>query len=76
MTKNTPSSPQSPDSWDGERCHICGAAYDTVWWADKDVWEAVTGGYDGGGGLYCIPCFENMARERGIAIQWACQKLV
>jgi hypothetical protein len=63
------------DGWDGEWCRSCGDPYSVVWWAEGDLWEALTGRTDGGGTL-CPSCFARLADEAGVTIEWRVRRLV
>ena len=58
----------------GERCLRCKQPYEYIWWAPSETWEEVTKMASGGGGLFCIPCFDKMAEEQGILLQWSVKK--
>lgn len=65
---------------DGEACQECGRSY--LWWhADDDLYGRVTGHWptpwsdgsgnaEAGGGLYCLACFDQLARAQGIKVRW------
>jgi hypothetical protein len=55
-----------------ESCQECGRPY-LLWWADNELYDAVTGlGAKGGStpGLFCLDCFDRKAREKGIRLRW------
>lgn len=52
-------------------CDRCGRSRYLGFWADNEVWEAVAGNVNGHRhGAYCIECFNSLASERGILLQW------
>jgi hypothetical protein len=57
----------------GETCQICGRSY-LLWWADNDLYSEVTGRTpvdgDNMGGLYCLKCFDSLAEDKGMCLQW------
>lgn len=56
-----------------EHCHECGDPVAVVWTAPDDLWAAVTGREDGGG-IRCIPCFDEAAAAQGRFIRWVPQE--
>jgi hypothetical protein len=57
-----------------EACQECGMPY-LLWWADDDLYARVTGRgrYENGeaaSGLFCLECFDRMAKEKGFGIRW------
>lgn len=56
-----------------EKCRQCGRLYDDVWVTTDEIWRQVTGIEDGNG-LFCMPCFAVMAREKGVSLYWVCGK--
>jgi hypothetical protein len=57
---------------ESEKCQRCGHVYGDVWWADEDLWIRTTGG---GSALHCPPCFEELAHETGVALEWRARTL-
>lgn len=56
--------------WQTEICHNCGRPVRVVWWTyDDALWETVTG-ESHGGGIRCIPCFDEAARAHCAWIEW------
>lgn len=56
----------------GESCQECGREY-VLWWADNDLYDAVTGLGNRGGcspGLFCPDCFDRKAEKNGICLRW------
>jgi hypothetical protein len=58
----------------GEGCQECGRPY-LLWHARDDLYGEVTGrwpspGGESGGGLFCLACFDRLARAKGIDLQW------
>ena len=58
----------------GEKCQRCGKRYLTVWQVSDDLWEWVTG-ITNGSGLYCMNCFDEMARQKKINLYCACHSM-
>lgn len=59
----------------GERCQLCGASYQEVYWSnDNELWREVSGN-DNGGGLLCPPCFVAAAVSRGAPLMMAYDRL-
>jgi len=52
-----------------ERCQKCKKIYFSLWMASHSVWVKVTG-KKSGKGLYCLNCFDKIARSRGINLFW------
>lgn len=64
--------------WDAEICQECGRPVRTVWWCHDDMlWEKVTGKIKPAGsresasGIMCMDCFDELAREVCVWIEWA-----
>lgn len=52
-------------------CNHCGRTHYLPFWASNDVWESVAGNVHGcRHGAYCVPCFDALARRRGIYLDW------
>jgi len=56
-----------------ELCQQCKRRYRIVWNAPDDMYRKVTGLEDLSG-LFCIECFDDMARSKGIELYWSCNK--
>ncbi len=54
-----------------ERCQECEKAYESIWQAPDDLWTKIVG-VANGSGLFCLQCFDDAARERGIYLYWEC----
>lgn len=53
-----------------EICCYCGGGVNAVWWCpDKALWQQLTG-WENGGGVACMRCFEGLATERGVFLKW------
>lgn len=52
----------------GEKCQKCDKRYPYVWATSNDLWQKITNKETGG--LYCVTCFDKMAREKGIYLNW------
>lgn len=52
----------------GELCERCGRPYPLWWCDDGDMWRHVAGHVHGG--LLCLACFDQRARQRGIHLMW------
>lgn len=52
---------------EGERCEVCGRDY-VLWHANGYLYRRVVGD---GGGTFCPACFDHMAEERGIHLEWS-----
>jgi hypothetical protein len=55
-----------------ESCQECGRPY-LLWWADNELYDAVTGLGARGGcspGLFCLDCFDRKARKQGVTLRW------
>jgi hypothetical protein len=55
-----------------EMCDECGWPVHSVWYAPDDIWERVTSIEGGGGGCYCIRCFDRMGKKKGALLFWEC----
>lgn len=55
-----------------EQCQYCEKHYEYVWSAPNKTWEKVTGIIDDGG-LSCMKCFDDIARQKGIVLYWDCR---
>lgn len=52
-------------------CDRCGRTKYVSFWAANDLWIAVAGNVNGHRhGAYCVPCFDLLARKKGILLQW------
>lgn len=52
-------------------CDRCGRTKYLCFWADTSVWESVAGNVNGHHhGAYCAPCFDKLARRKGIRLDW------
>jgi hypothetical protein len=63
---------------DGEICQSCGRPVRVVWWCHDDrLWALATGkskvpgSAEAAGGISCIPCFTEAAREHVAWLEWA-----
>lgn len=55
-----------------EFCHRCGIRQPLVWWCDSnELWEEVTGKKNS---IYCPKCFDILAEQKGITLQWHVQE--
>ena len=52
-----------------EACELCGIAQPLIWTADDELWKEVTGIQDGSG-IYCPQCFDKLAQEISVLLQW------
>jgi hypothetical protein len=53
-----------------EICCICGRGVDAVWWCqDGELWARLTG-WTEGGGCTCVGCFDRLADNAGVFLQW------
>ena len=51
-------------------CWVCGRS-NTVWfWSDKNVWDRIAPSNRYRHGIYCVSCFDKMARQKGICLAW------
>ena len=57
---------------DGGVCERCGKQYDSLWRAPDGLWEKVMGTKRGWSGLFCMNCFDKMAQDKGIELEWEC----
>ena len=55
---------------DEERCHRCKQYYPQYWHSDDALWTRVAGNYE----TLCPECFQEMAQDKGVAIEWKCQE--
>jgi hypothetical protein len=55
-------------------CEDCGREYPEVWLVSDQMWKLITGITDGSGFL-CMDCFDELAREQGIFLNWTCDLL-
>lgn len=53
-----------------ETCCDCGNEHGYVWHCSDALWIRVWGNNDGG--ILCVPCFEERARELGVSLWWEC----
>ena len=57
-------------------CDRCGRTHYLSFWADNDVWESVAGNANGHRhGAYCVYCFDVMATEQSVGIQWKPERI-
>lgn len=53
-----------------EICCYCGGKVGVVWWCpDGELWAKLTG-WQNGGGVCCVQCFDRLADGAGILFQW------
>lgn len=55
-----------------ETCQNCNKKYEIVWNVSDTLWTIVTSRNDGGG-LLCMECFDELAREKDIILYWECE---
>lgn len=55
-------------TWEYESCKRCGHCFHICWTVKNELWEAVTGAKDGGGGSLCIDCFVELAQVTKIRL--------
>lgn len=56
--------------YETELCSFCGGKVGMVWWCDdQDLWESITG-YENGGGISCVQCFDDRAERGRIYLKW------
>ena len=57
-----------------EFCHNCGRKQPLVWWCpDNKLWCEITGEKEIDGecaGVLCPKCFDKIASQKGISIEW------
>ena len=52
-------------------CDRCGRTGYIPFWTANDIWIAVAGNVNGHRhGAYCVPCFDVLARAKGICLDW------
>lgn len=64
--------PESGPTEQGEKCMQCGKHYLAVYWIPQEMWSAVTEKTDGSG-MLCIPCCDQLARSKGISLEWTAE---
>jgi len=52
-----------------EKRQICKNRFSTVWSVDDETYKKITDIQDGSG-LFCISCFEHLARQKNIILYW------
>lgn len=55
-------------------CESCKNPYPISWHASDYLWKLITGRKDHSG-IFCIYCFDKMARKKNIILSWECSAL-